>query len=129
MKIKKLLLLMVFIISLCACTIGCNDFYDTDSNNYNVRYETVTAKVTKLSYYPEHSEYDIIYSQLFKMPMFKTIPEKGYVTIQYHEMKRTFEDIDLYNKYKDKLNQEVEAKLKITSKNGEDIKWQLIVEQ
>lgn len=98
---------MVFIIGLCACTIGCNDFYDTDSNNYNVRYETVTAKVIELSYNPEHRVYDATYSLLFKMPMFKTIPEKGYVTIQYHEMERTFEDIDLYNKYKDKLNQDV----------------------
>lgn len=128
MKIKKLLLLMVFIISLCACTIGCNDFYDTGSNSYTVRYETIKAKITKLSYDPEHSEYDVVYSQIYKMPRFRKVPEKGYVTIQYHEMKRTFVDIDLYNKYKDKLNQEVEAKLKITSKNGEDIEWQLILE-
>lgn len=61
MRTTKLLLLIVFTICLCACTISCNDFYDTDSNNYNVRYETVKAKITKLSYNPEHSEYDIIY--------------------------------------------------------------------
>ena len=122
-------MLILLTICLCACTIGCNDFYETDSNNYNVRYETVTAKITELSYVPEHSEYDAVYSLLFKMPLFKTVPEKGYVIIQYNEMKRTFEGIDLYNKYKDKLNQEVEAKLKITSNNGEDVEWQLILEQ
>ena len=128
MKIKSFLLILLTI-CLCTCTIGCNDFYDTDSNNYTVRYETVTAKIIELSYDPEHSEYDTVYSLLFKMPMFKTVRAKGYVTIQYHELTETFEDIDLYNKYKDKLNQEVEAKLKITSKNGEDCTWQLILEQ
>lgn len=104
---------------------------NTDSNDYTFRYETVTAKVTELSYVPKHLEYNIIYSQLFKMKMllFKTVPEKGYVTIQCTEMKSTFEDIDLYNKYRDKLDQEIEVKLKITSKNGKDVVWQLILEQ
>jgi len=128
MKIKSFLLIL-FTICLCACTISCNDFSNTDSNNYNVRYETITAKITELSYNPEHREYDAVYSLLFKMPLFKTVPEKGYVTIQYHEMKETFEDMQLYYKYKDKLNQEVEAKLKIISNNGEDVEWQLILEQ
>lgn len=128
MKIKSFLLILLTI-CLCACTISCNDFSNTDSNNYTVRYETVTAKVTKLSYDPEHQVYDAVYSRLFKMPMFKTVRAKGYVTIQYHEMKETFEDMQLYYKYKDKLNPEVEAKLKITSKKGEDVEWQLILEQ
>lgn len=126
MKIKSFLLILLTI-CLCACTISCNDFSNTDSNNCNVRYETVTAKITELSYDPKHQVYDVIYSQLYHMPLFKTVQAKGYVTIQYHELTETFEDIDLYNKYKDKLNQEVEAKLKIISKNSEDIEWHLIL--
>lgn len=128
MKIKSFLLILATIF-ICACTIGCNKFSNTDSNSYNVRYETVTAKITKLSYEPERTVYDVVYSQLTNIPILRTIPAKGYVTIHYNEMKRTFEDINLYNKYKDKLNQEIEVKLKITSKNGEDIEWQLILEQ
>lgn len=116
MKIKAFLLILATIF-ICACTIGCNKFSNTDSNSYNVRYETVTAKVTEL-YHRNRKFYTYVYR-----------PEKGYVTIQYEDITETFEDIDLYSKYKDKLNQEIEIKLKITSKNGEDVEWQLILEQ
>ena len=119
MKIKSFLVILATIF-ICACTIGCNKFSNTDSNSYNVRYETVTAKVTKLSYVPERKIF---------IPIIRTLSAKGYVTIQYEDITETFEDIDLYNKYKDKLNQEIEVKLKITSKNGEDVEWQLILEQ
>lgn len=128
MKIKSFLLILATI-CLCACTIGCNDFNDTDSNNYNVRYETVTAKITKLLYVPERKIYDVVYSQLTNIPIIRTIPAKGYITIQYNEMIETFNNLELYYRYKSKLNQEIEAKLKITSKNGEDVEWQLILEQ
>lgn len=116
MKIKSFLLILATIF-ICACTIGCNKFSNTDTNSYNVRYETVTAKVTEL-YHRNRKFYTYVYR-----------PEKGYLTIQYEDITETFEDIDLYNKYKDKLNQEIEVKLKITSKNGEDVEWQLILEQ